>query len=114
MAGRRSLGVETISISHDDPLRDLFEACKHGDVSRVSLRYTYTGILCTYFAFLAAFVPDLIHATHPYTKQHSDSLPGDNLSLPGEAVGDTAERERPGHGWQEELSSSLCCRSSAA
>ena len=36
MAGRRSLGVETISISHDDPLRDLFEACKHGDVSRVS------------------------------------------------------------------------------
>ena len=37
MAGRRSLGVETISISHDDPLRDLFEACKHGDVSRVSL-----------------------------------------------------------------------------
>ena len=35
MAGRRSLGVETISISHDDPLRDLFEACKHGDVSRV-------------------------------------------------------------------------------
>ena len=98
--------METISISHDDPLRDLFEACKHGDVSRVSLRYTYTGILCTYFAFLAAFVPDLIHATHPYTKQHSDSLPG-------EAVGDTAERERPGHGWQEKLSSSLCCRSSA-
>ena len=27
--------METISISHDDPLRDLFEACKHGDVSRV-------------------------------------------------------------------------------
>ena len=37
MAGqqRRSLGVESIWISHDDPLRDLFEACKHGDVGRV-------------------------------------------------------------------------------
>ena len=33
---RRSLGAqETISISPGDPLRDLFEACKHGDVSRV-------------------------------------------------------------------------------
>lgn len=33
---RRSLGPqETISISPGDPLRDLFEACKHGDVSRV-------------------------------------------------------------------------------
>jgi len=40
MAGRRSLGVETISISHDDPLRDLFEACKHGDVSRVRVLVT--------------------------------------------------------------------------
>merc|ERR1712223_758811 len=35
-ASRRSLGAqETISISPGDPLRDLFEACKHGDVSRV-------------------------------------------------------------------------------
>ena len=47
MAGRRSLGVETISISHDDPLRDLFEACKHGDVSRVSIIIKYgLFVLC--------------------------------------------------------------------
>lgn len=26
---------ETISLSPGDPLRDLFEACKHGDVPRV-------------------------------------------------------------------------------
>ena len=33
---RRSLAPqETISLSPGDPLRDLFEACKHGDVSRV-------------------------------------------------------------------------------
>ena len=40
MAARRSLGVESISISHDDPLRDLFEACKHGDVARVRVLVT--------------------------------------------------------------------------
>ena len=35
-ASRRSLAPpETISLSPGDPLRDLFEACKHGDVSRV-------------------------------------------------------------------------------
>ena len=33
---RRSLAPqETISLSPGDPLRDLFEACKHGDVGRV-------------------------------------------------------------------------------
>ena len=42
---RRSLGVpETISISHDDPLRDLFEACKHGDVGRVRLLVTTQNV----------------------------------------------------------------------
>ena len=35
MAGRRVLAVDSISISADDPLRDLFEACEHGDVARV-------------------------------------------------------------------------------
>ena len=35
-SSRRSLAPqETISLSPGDPLRDLFEACKHGDVSRV-------------------------------------------------------------------------------
>ena len=38
MTGRRSLSSiaqESISISPGDPLRDLFEGCKHGDVPRV-------------------------------------------------------------------------------
>ena len=35
-SSRRSLAPqETISLSPGDPLRDLFEGCKHGDVSRV-------------------------------------------------------------------------------
>ena len=52
MAGRRSLGVETISISHDDPLRDLFEACKHGDVSRVrNLAAQFIGNFKFFFQF---------------------------------------------------------------
>ncbi len=40
MTGRRSLSSiaqESISISPGDPLRDLFEGCKHGDVARVRL-----------------------------------------------------------------------------
>ena len=40
MAGRRVLAVDSISISADDPLRDLFEACKHGDVARVRVIVT--------------------------------------------------------------------------
>jgi len=43
MSGRRSLGSltnESISISPNDPLRELFEACKHGDVARVRVLVT--------------------------------------------------------------------------
>ena len=65
MAGRRSLGVETISISHDDPLRDLFEACKHGDVSRVSLIQT-SYILSTFCLIPFSGLPCLVieHSSH--------------------------------------------------
>jgi len=47
MSGRRAPGAgpqESISISPGDPLRDLFEACKHGDISRVRLLVTAQNV----------------------------------------------------------------------
>jgi tankyrase len=47
MTGRRSLSSiaqESISLSPGDPLRDLFEACKHGDVSRVRALVTAQNV----------------------------------------------------------------------